>query len=58
MFTKFKLQKSLKLINKEIEQTKKQTLNSTFTIHYKNNLLSELEMHKNELIEKLENKEY
>ena len=58
MFTKFKLQKSLKLINQEIEQTKKQTLNSTFTIHYKNNLLSELEMHKNELIEKLENKEY
>ena len=58
MFTKFKLQKSLKLINQEIEQTKKQTLNSTFTIHYKNNLLSELEMHKNELIERLKNKEY
>jgi hypothetical protein len=58
MFTKFKLKRFLKLINKEIEQTKKQTLNSTFTIHYKNNLLDELEMHKNELIEKLENKEY
>ena len=58
MFTKFKLQKSLKLINKEIEQTEKQTLNSTFTIHYKNNLLDELEMHKNEIIERLENKEY
>ena len=58
MFTKLKLQKSLKLINKEIEQTEKQKLNSTFTIHYKNNLLIELEMHKNELIERLENKEY
>ena len=58
MLTKFKLQKSLKIIKKEIEQTKKQTLNSTFTIHYKNNLLSELEMHKNELLERLENKEY
>lgn len=58
MITKLKLQKSLKLINKEIEQTKKQTLNSTFTIHYKNNLLDELEMHKNELLERLENKEY
>jgi len=58
MFTKLKIKKSLKIINKEIEQTKKQTLNSTFTIHYKNNLLDELEMHKNELIEKLENKEY
>jgi len=58
MLTKFKLKKSLKLINKEIEQTEKQTLNSTFTIHYKNNLLDELEMHKNEIIERLENKEY
>ncbi len=55
---KLKLQKSLKLINKEIIETKKQTLNSTFTIHYKNNLLDELEMCKNELIEKIENKEY
>tara|TARA_R110001592_G_scaffold202605_1_gene452143 strand:+ start:63 stop:233 length:171 start_codon:yes stop_codon:yes gene_type:complete len=55
MFKKLKLKKSLKLINIEIQQTKTQTLNSTFTIHYKNNLLDELEMHKNELIEKLEN---
>lgn len=58
MLTKLKIKKSLKIINKEIEQTEKQTLNSTFTIHYKNNLLSELEMYKNELIERLENKEY
>jgi len=58
MLKKLKLQKSLKLINKEIIETKKQTLNSTFTIHYKNNLLDELEMCKNELIEKIENKEY
>lgn len=58
LLKKLKLQKSLKLINKEIIETKKQTLNSTFTIHYKNNLLDELEMCKNELIEKIENKEY
>jgi len=58
MLKKLKLQKSLKLVNKEIIETKKQALNSTFTIYYKNNLLDELEMHKNELIEKLENKEY
>tara|TARA_S200002703_G_scaffold114994_1_gene100543 strand:- start:318 stop:668 length:351 start_codon:yes stop_codon:yes gene_type:complete len=58
MLKKLKLKRSLSLINKEIEQTKKQSLNSTFTIHYKNNLLDELEMHKNELLEKLENKEY
>jgi len=58
MLKKLKLKRTLKLINKEISLTQKQTLNSTFTIHYKNNLLDELEMHKNELIERLENKEY
>jgi len=58
MLKKLKLQRSLKLINKEIIETKNQAINSTFTIHYKNNLLDELEMCKNELIEKLENKEY
>ena len=58
MLKKVKIQRSLNLINKEISQTKNKALNSTFTIHYKNNLLDELNMYKNELIEKLENKEY
>lgn len=55
MLKKLKLKRSLKLINKEISQTKGQPLNSTFTIHYKNNLLSELIKSKNKLEQQIIN---
>tara|TARA_R110002072_G_C7715036_1_gene514367 strand:- start:27 stop:194 length:168 start_codon:yes stop_codon:yes gene_type:complete len=53
-----KLQKRLDFINIEISQANNQKTDSTFTVHYKNNLLDELEAYKNEILEKLENKEY
>ncbi len=48
---KLKIQRSLKLRLKEINQTKKRALNSNYTIYYKNNLLAMLELLKKELSE-------
>lgn len=55
MLKKLKLKRTLKLINKEISQTKGQPLNSTFTIHYKNNILSELFESRNKLQQEIIN---